>query len=212
MKLILVMVMLATALSTSGCASRRAAAREAKAAKLAKTTPPVAAAKSATPAPASTPATPAQPVDTAVNTYAVSAIPATVKSAAPVAPAPARAVAPATSRPAAPVMAAPVAVAAVTANASVPAGALAMPRTEPVSQAAQTAPAPTLDNIEKVPFQIGTSSVTVERLAQAAGCAGGKGAGLVTEKGPVEVYRMQCDNGKVFLAKCELRQCAPMRW
>jgi hypothetical protein len=66
--------------------------------------------------------------------------------------------------------------------------------------------------VQQVPFQIATSSVTVERMAQQAGCVGGKGASLVTEKGPVEVYRMQCDNGKVFLAKCELRQCSRMSW
>lgn len=66
--------------------------------------------------------------------------------------------------------------------------------------------------VQQVPFQIATSSVTVERMAQKVGCVGGKGASLVTDKGPVEVYKMQCDNGKVFLAKCELRQCTPMKW
>ena len=202
MKLILVMVMLATALSTSGCASRRAAAREAQAAKLAKTAPPVAATRSATPA-----AAPA--ADTAVNTYAVSPMPATAKNTAVVAQtsvmvAPARPASVAsTSRPVAPMV-------AVVSNVSAPSGAVQ--RSESGSKAVETSFTPPLENIEKVPFQIGTSSVTVERLAQAAGCAGGKGAGLVTEKGPVEVYRMQCDNGKIFLAKCELRQCSPMRW
>ena len=34
-----------------------------------------------------------------------------------------------------------------------------------------------------------------------------RAAALVTEPGPVEVYRMQCDNGKVFMARCEMRQC-----
>jgi hypothetical protein len=64
--------------------------------------------------------------------------------------------------------------------------------------------------IERVAFRAGVSSVTVERLARQQACSGGQGAGLVTEPGPVEVYRMQCDNGKVFMARCELRQCVKM--
>ncbi|HZV67816.1 MAG TPA: hypothetical protein VFG03_23260 [Telluria sp.] len=64
--------------------------------------------------------------------------------------------------------------------------------------------------IEVIPFKAGMSSATVERLAKAQACSGGAGAGLVTQPGPVEVYRMQCDNGKVFMARCELRQCKAM--
>ena len=65
--------------------------------------------------------------------------------------------------------------------------------------------------VQTVEFRPGISSATVERLAYAEQCRGGQGAGLVTEKGPVEIYRMACDNGKVFMARCELRQCKPMR-
>lgn len=65
--------------------------------------------------------------------------------------------------------------------------------------------------VQKVEFRPGVSSVTVEKLALVEQCRGGQGAGLVTEPGPVEVYRMACDNGKVFMARCELRQCKPMR-
>lgn len=63
--------------------------------------------------------------------------------------------------------------------------------------------------IQKVAFRPGLSSVTVERLAKQYGCDGsaGAGAGLMTEAGPVEVYRMQCGAGKTFMARCELRQC-----
>jgi len=64
--------------------------------------------------------------------------------------------------------------------------------------------------IEKIPFRIGVSSATVERMARQQGCTGGQGAGLITEPGPAEVYRMQCDNGKTFMARCELRQCQQM--
>jgi len=64
--------------------------------------------------------------------------------------------------------------------------------------------------VEKVEFRSGVSSASVERLANAEGCRGGRGAGLVTERGPVEIYRMTCSNGKVFMARCELRQCTPM--
>ena len=67
--------------------------------------------------------------------------------------------------------------------------------------------------IEKVAFRAGVSSATVERMARNAGCDGngGPGAGLMSEPGPVEVYRMMCSNGKAYLAKCELRQCKPLQ-
>jgi hypothetical protein len=64
--------------------------------------------------------------------------------------------------------------------------------------------------IEKLPFRTGVSSATVERMARDQACTGGLGAGLVTPPGPVEVYRMQCDNGKTYMARCELRQCKQM--
>jgi hypothetical protein len=85
------------------------------------------------------------------------------------------------------------------------------PAPAPVAQAA----APQLVDangvpIEKLPFRVGTSSATVEKMAREQGCGGGQGAGLVTEPGPIEVYRMQCENGKVFTARCELRQCRKM--
>ncbi|MFN3789341.1 hypothetical protein [Massilia sp.] len=64
--------------------------------------------------------------------------------------------------------------------------------------------------IERVPFRVGVSSATVEKLAKGQGCTSGQGAGLVTEPGPVEVYRMRCEDGKVFMARCELRQCVKM--
>ena len=64
--------------------------------------------------------------------------------------------------------------------------------------------------IETIAFRPGVSSATVERMAKERGCTGGVGAGLVTEPGPVEIYRMICDNRKVFKARCELRQCKPM--
>ena len=63
--------------------------------------------------------------------------------------------------------------------------------------------------IERVPYRIGVSSATVEQLARQHACTG-QGAGLITEPGPVEVYRLQCANGKVFMARCELRQCRKM--
>jgi hypothetical protein len=65
--------------------------------------------------------------------------------------------------------------------------------------------------IQKVEFRPGVSSASVERLAKAAGCEGGLGAGLVSEPGPVEIYRMACSDGRAFKARCELRQCKPMK-
>jgi len=64
--------------------------------------------------------------------------------------------------------------------------------------------------IERVPYRVGVSSNTVEQLARQYACTGSAGAGLVTAEGPVEVYRMQCADGKVFMARCELRQCRKM--
>ncbi|MBZ2209901.1 hypothetical protein [Massilia soli] len=64
--------------------------------------------------------------------------------------------------------------------------------------------------IERLPFVPGRSSVTVERMAKQKGCTGGLGAGLVTPEGPVEVYRMRCQEGKTFMARCDLRQCKAM--
>ncbi|MBC7455167.1 MAG: hypothetical protein H7335_15995 [Massilia sp.] len=66
--------------------------------------------------------------------------------------------------------------------------------------------------IERVPFRAGVSSTTVEKMATAQGCtgAGSQGAGLMTPQGPVEIYRMVCDSGRVFMARCEFRQCRPM--
>ena len=61
--------------------------------------------------------------------------------------------------------------------------------------------------IERVPFRPGVSSVTVENMAKQIGCRGGVGAGLMSAPGPVETYRMICDNGTMFSARCELRQC-----
>jgi hypothetical protein len=82
------------------------------------------------------------------------------------------------------------------------------------ARAAPASPAGPMDTdgtpIEKLPFHLGVSSNTVEKMARQQACIGGQGAGLVTESGPVEVYRMQCDNGKVFMARCELRQCRKM--
>lgn len=64
--------------------------------------------------------------------------------------------------------------------------------------------------IEKVEFRSGVSSATVENLAKLRGCTSSVGAGLVSQAGPVEIYRMACDNGQTYLAKCELRQCKAM--
>ncbi|MGZ5202650.1 MAG: hypothetical protein ACXWC4_23050 [Telluria sp.] len=86
------------------------------------------------------------------------------------------------------------------------------PADAPVAKAKPAEPQLEADGvpIERVPFRPGVSSVTVEKMARGQQCSGGQGAGLVTENGPVEVYRMQCDNGKVFMARCELRQCRQM--
>jgi hypothetical protein len=100
--------------------------------------------------------------------------------------------------------------------AAVVLGGCSMSKKAPVAPpAVQATAAPELVGpdgvaIERVPFRAGVSSATVEKLAKQQACTGGLGAGLVTEPGPVEVYRMRCDNGQVFMARCELRQCRKM--
>ncbi|MCA1245366.1 hypothetical protein [Massilia sp. MS-15] len=91
------------------------------------------------------------------------------------------------------------------------------PQPAPVALAKPAAPGlvdPDGAPIERVPFRLGVSSATVEKLAKQQGCTSGQGAGLVTAAGPVEVYRMRCEEGamrgKVFMARCELRQCVKM--
>lgn len=64
--------------------------------------------------------------------------------------------------------------------------------------------------IETVPFRLGNSSVTVENMAKQQSCTGGRGAALVTPPGVVEVYRMMCDDGRVFRATCDMHQCKQM--
>ncbi|UUZ47429.1 hypothetical protein LP420_29745 [Massilia sp. B-10] len=54
------------------------------------------------------------------------------------------------------------------------------------------------------------SSVTVENMAKKEGCTGGQGAGLTSPAGPIETYRMVCDNKRVFAARCDMRQCTKM--
>lgn len=61
--------------------------------------------------------------------------------------------------------------------------------------------------IERVPFELGVSSVTVERIAKQNSCQSKLGAGLLFKKGPIEVYRVECDDGREIKARCEMRQC-----
>lgn len=64
--------------------------------------------------------------------------------------------------------------------------------------------------LQMVPYRAGVSTATVERMARDAGCTPKGAAGLLTEEGPLEVYRVQCEDGRHFMAQCELRQCRPM--
>ena len=75
----------------------------------------------------------------------------------------------------------------------------------PVAVAAKPAVVQLVDQngvpIERIAFRPGVSSVTVEKLGKQQQCTSNQGAGLVTEPGPVEVYRMVCDSGRVFSAR-----------
>jgi hypothetical protein len=87
-------------------------------------------------------------------------------------------------------------------------------RQMPAAPAAPVVAADAAPAVETIPFRTGVSSATVEKMAKQQGCTGGQGAGLITQPGPVEVYRMRCESGtmsgKVFMARCELRQCRRM--
>jgi hypothetical protein len=90
--------------------------------------------------------------------------------------------------------------------------AVASPSTAPSTTIAaiSTPVAATSSNelkIEKVPFELGVSSITVERMAKQNSCQSTKGAGLLYKKGPIEVYRVACEDGRELKARCELRQC-----
>ena len=90
-------------------------------------------------------------------------------------------------------------------------GACSMLKTPmPPMAVAPVAPMASAQPIERIPFRPGVSSVTVEKLGKLQACSSDEGAGLLTEPGPVEVYRMVCSSGKVFMARCELRQCRAM--
>ena len=80
----------------------------------------------------------------------------------------------------------------------------------PAAPAAPVAAADAAPAVETIPFRTGVSSATVEKMAKQQGCTGGQGAALITQPGPVEVYRMRCESGKIFMARCELRQCKQM--
>ena len=64
-----------------------------------------------------------------------------------------------------------------------------------------------LGKIEKIPFELGVSSNTIERMAKQNSCQSQKGAGIIFKKGPIEVYRVSCEDGRELMARCELRQC-----
>lgn len=59
--------------------------------------------------------------------------------------------------------------------------------------------------------RIGRSSYVVLQMAKKKGCNTDGAAGLITERGPVEDYRIACEDGTVFLARCELRECSQIK-
>lgn len=67
------------------------------------------------------------------------------------------------------------------------------------------------EDIQKVEFHLGRSSYVVGEMAKQNGCFSNTDAALITEQGPIEIYRMNCGNGKAFMARCELRQCVQMK-
>ena len=64
--------------------------------------------------------------------------------------------------------------------------------------------------IQKIQNNPGISSATVERLAKQNQCTPKEIVNLLTPKGPIEIYRTSCEEGKIFMARCEMRQCKAM--
>jgi len=62
-------------------------------------------------------------------------------------------------------------------------------------------------NSEKAPINLGTSSITLEKLARHQGCEPVLGAALISQNGPTETYEIKCTSGQILGAHCEYRQC-----
>jgi len=58
---------------------------------------------------------------------------------------------------------------------------------------------------------LGKYSYVVEKMAKANGCQGGTGAYLTTDAGSVEDYRVACDAGVVYVARCEYGMCNQLK-
>jgi len=125
--------------------------------------------------------------------------------------APAATVTPAPAAPVATAPSAPVSrpAAVQPAPAAVVAAAPARETATHMAPAARTLAQPV--EAQKTEFILGVSSNTVEKLARQSGCESAQGAGLISEPGPLETYSVQCRDGRVFLARCELRQCDPLQ-
>lgn len=55
--------------------------------------------------------------------------------------------------------------------------------------------------------KFGKYSYTIEKMAKTNGCQGGTGAYLTTDAGPIEGYRIDCEGGAIYLARCEYGKC-----
>ncbi len=91
---------------------------------------------------------------------------------------------------------------------AVPAREAAPTVESPAVTAAPAAAGPAASRDRYARLRLGTSSNSVEELARRARqCDAVYGAELVSSDGPVELYREQCRDGRVFQAKCEFHQC-----
>jgi hypothetical protein len=61
--------------------------------------------------------------------------------------------------------------------------------------------------IQRVAYRGGVSAYSVQKLANENGCRPSTPAALLTAPGPVEVYRLTCESGQVYMAQCAQRQC-----
>ncbi len=85
------------------------------------------------------------------------------------------------------------------------------PKPPPAKPSAETQAAADEKARRKAEFHLGRSSYVVTLMAKQVGCINDVGSAMTSPAGPIETYKMYCDNGQVFQAKCELRQCVQIK-
>jgi len=79
----------------------------------------------------------------------------------------------------------------------------------PIVPISSIRPIAALSSAAMPPAKSGKSAFAVEKLARRQSCEFSRGANLTASDGPtIESYQIQCNDGRLLLARCEYRQCA----